>query len=102
MQEVYSEERRKERTNPAPQWAVPRELIEWQPSYTQSGALRCLCCSRNAPSLLNAGGSLERPDHLLIHCHCHCHEAAQPATLKITPPQKLVGSRCFEFCVSLM
>ena len=37
MQEVDSEERRKERTNPAPQWAVPRELIEWQPSYTQSG-----------------------------------------------------------------
>ena len=53
MQEVDSEERRKERTNPAPQWAVPRELIEWQPSYTQSGAP----CGfpGDAPSLLAAG-----------------------------------------------
>lgn len=25
-------------TNPNPKWAVPTELIEWQPSYTQRGA----------------------------------------------------------------
>ncbi len=81
MQKVDSEERRKERTNPAPQWAVPRELIEWQPSYTQSGALRCLLERRVITAwcwrvLKDAGYVLDAS---------HCHVGAETAMRQVVP-----------------
>lgn len=43
MQEVSDPARRA--VNPAPKWAVPIELIEWQAAYTQEVWLCCLPCT---------------------------------------------------------
>lgn len=54
MQAVGDPERLK--TNPRPKWAVPEEVIEWQPSYVQRGAF-ALNCSSNSSSARVLGPS---------------------------------------------
>lgn len=41
-------------TNPNPKWAVPKDVIEWQPAYTQkvcAKSLHHMCSSHGASAL---------------------------------------------------